>query len=450
MDGSPACRTACWISLDFQGQTGPTGRRSRLWRRHADHKAHLGFTFNSTGLTTSVQAQKKVCWRLEGMHLIVWNDHAIWGNSQFRDAALDLIYAAIFRQRPKKDTENPDQPLFAIVRSAIWEARGVWKKGTFLDDPTDETFDSKRYPDDLTKPYVDAIRRLLYGEQESIRNIKERGLEGLDALLFYALKQSVDEKTKLKYNRILLRCDLWKLIEHFRTPLYYESIKAAISSGNIKMHERHVVLELLEKYFSVSEDDAISASGIVTKHSGKLGNVASDSDRGYYYCYRYADKAGSITKTFQVFTPPDTEYPYLRFQNFHANRHGSARIADGAVMMINGYLFCLGRVGSPGTAIKILVLQKDPDSEGRFTGMALTTNGKGDRVLAARVLMKPAMPGIDHHTKTITGNILVSSLTIGDAPPPIRTDARWRSTRMAPTESRWRCAMVPIRSSTAR
>lgn len=337
-----------------------------------------------------------------------WDDHPIWNDPELKGRCFDLIYTFLFRPKsamPKRPDSSKQEPFEASVYEAVCEASNIWGRGIFIADRDDYSDDG--ISRELVKTtYTAGIRKLLYGEIKKTGDTRQFGTEGIDAFLLYCLKNS--DPLSQKYQRINDRFDLWSLIPILSSESYPDNLSRDIHDA-IANKRHNSVVGLMSSYFNVTEEETASAASHVTKFKTRLDRVATDDDRGFFYCYRFSEIPGRVVKTFHVFTPADAEYPYTRFQNFFGTKQNAKRVSDGIVFELSGYICGLGRVGNPGSMLKILVLQK-PDEDGNIGGITLTSSNDGKSVIASRVLLKKAAPGVFRHDKAGTGMIPVEQL----------------------------------------
>ncbi|MEM6888140.1 MAG: hypothetical protein AAF636_08380 [Pseudomonadota bacterium] len=333
--------------------------------------------------------------------MLQWKDHPIWNDELLRGRCLDLMYTFLFRPKsaePKRASSKREEPFEATVHEAVVAAISIWGRDKFVADDGDAG-DDVISPEVVKSKYTAGIRKLLYGEIKRTGARGGFGTEGLDAFLLYCLKHSDPDAPK--FERLRDRLNLWLLIPPLEDENYPSSLEAGVREA-LKNKRHRSVLGLLSGYFNVQKEESAAAAKPLTGVTGRLRRRAKDADRGYYYCYRYADTPGKVLKTFHVFTPSDVDYPYTRFQNFLDGDPDPDRISDGVVFELSGYLVGLGRVGNPGKMLKAMVLQK-PDKNGCLSGITLSATVRRESVLAARVLLKPAPDQVQNHSNAHTG-----------------------------------------------
>ena len=331
---------------------------------------------------------------------MLWRGHPIWSDPALSDQCYDLMYAFLFRPKaksPKRENSAREEPFEAVIFDAVCKAVVLWGRDTFASSDDDGSHPIS--PDLVKTKYTAGIRKLLYGEIDQTGATSSFGTEGLDAFLLYCLKQS--DPTESKYRRLYDRFNLWSLIDALESKYEQSTFSEAVRLA-IKNRRHESVVGLLSGYFNVSTEESAASAKYVTGQKHRLKRKASDNDRGFFYCYRFSTKTGSILKTFQVFTPSDSEYPYTRYQNFLDRPTHEPRTADGVVFELSDYVCCLGRIGNPGSMIKVMVLQK-PDQNGCLGGIVLTSDNRGKNVLSSRILMKPAPKGVVKHSQAGTG-----------------------------------------------
>ena len=300
---------------------------------------------------------------------------------------------------PKRAESKQEEAFEATVYAAISKAIEVWGREKFVPNKDGDEDEGEISPELVKKKYTAGIRELLYGKIRSTGTGRSYGTEGLDAFLMYCLHNS--DPDSFKFGRIRQRFDLWLLLPALESPEYPKTLITGVR--NAVRDKRHSsVLGLLSGYFNIQQEESAAAARHVTGVDYPLPHKAKDENRGYYYCYRFSDNPSKVLKTFQVFTPSDREYPYTRFHNFLARYPEDDRISDGVIFELDKYIIGLGRVGNPGRMLKALVLRR-PDRNGNLSGLTLSSTNDGTGVLAARVLMKKAEPGVIHHSDAGTG-----------------------------------------------